>query len=113
MAAKTAAEAGASVLLVERKSEIGLPVQCGECVPFVALRDLALPREIIAQSVRRMTLHFPSGETRSLSAPSVMIVRCLFDKHLAVLAARAGAEIALRTKAVDVTERGLVVERRG
>lgn len=112
-AAQAAAEAGASVLLVERKAEIGRPVQCGECIPRMALRDVGIPSRVIAQSVRWMTLHLPTGRSVTLRAPSLMIDRALFDKHLAILALKAGAEIALRTRAVEPTETGLVLDRGG
>ena len=40
-AALTAARAGASVLLVDPKSEIGLPVRCAEFVPRLLARELS------------------------------------------------------------------------
>lgn len=58
-AARTAARTGVSVLLVERKNKVGLPVQCAEYIPAMLLGKLNLGREFVAQSVRGMKTFRP------------------------------------------------------
>jgi digeranylgeranylglycerophospholipid reductase len=58
-AAAAAARAGASVLCLERKKVIGVPVQCAEFIPL-PLSRYAAP-EARAQAVDAMATALPSG----------------------------------------------------
>jgi digeranylgeranylglycerophospholipid reductase len=111
MAAKAAAEAGATVLMVERRPTIGLPVQCAEYVP-ARIRDHApLPGRCIAQRISTMETHLPDGEVVSTPSRGFVIERALFDRLLAAGAARAGARIWTSCRALERTERGTLVQR--
>lgn len=96
MAARYASEGGASVLLLEKDREIGLPVRCAEGITEAALAGLVDIRESwIAQIITRMRLIAPDGTwiEPKFNARGIILHRKLFDADLAVMAADAGAHI--------------------
>jgi digeranylgeranylglycerophospholipid reductase len=100
-----AAKGGASVLLVEKRQEIGSPVRCGEGLSKYWLKDVGIPedRRWIANEVDGARIFSPAGKAWIIDEKSAgnevgyVIERDQFDKYLAQLAARAGAEIMLKT----------------
>ncbi len=112
-AARAAAAAGARVIAVDRRAEIGVPVQCAEFVPL-PLGKYALASEVFAQHVTGMTTILPSGERVVSDFPGIMIDRARFDQALAQRAAEAGATAWLATafETTDV-QRSIAVVRRG
>lgn len=120
-AAKYAALGGADVLLIEKRSEIGTPVRCGEGVAKRWLEEIGLAPspEFICHEVDGARIIAPDGttlvvdETRAGNECGYVLERDLFDRHLAKLAAKAGAEIMIKTSAVDLLrEDGRVVGAR-
>ncbi len=107
-AARHAASRGASVVMLEKDREIGIPVRCAE---GVAQKGLAQEVEIrphwIAQEITGVRLHAPSGAEVPIYSDQVgyILHRKLFDYDLAQMAAAAGA--AVFTKAYVS---GLVLE---
>jgi digeranylgeranylglycerophospholipid reductase len=63
MTAKTLAESGASVLMVEKRPEIGMPVRCGEGTGFVGLKEMGIKPDpkFIAQEIYGDYLYSPDG----------------------------------------------------
>ncbi len=112
-AARIAAAEGARVLLVERRSTVGLPVQCAEYVPVQIVGHVELPERCIAQRIHTLCTHLPNKEVVETSAPGYVLDRALFDKALAAAACRAGAELWVAARAVERTERGIIVQRGG
>ena len=113
-AARTAAQAGARVLLLEARRTVGVPVQCAEYVP-IRLRDAlgeAWPGEVVVQRVEAMRTFLPDGTVQETPAPGMLIDRAAFDQHLARLAVRAGAELWTGTRAIACSERGVLARRR-
>ncbi|MBM4467272.1 MAG: NAD(P)/FAD-dependent oxidoreductase [Chloroflexi bacterium] len=110
-AALTAARAGARVLVVERRREIGLPVQCAEYVPRQLRWHVAWSSDWVAQEIAVMHTHLPDGEVVETPAAGYVIHRALFDQGLAAAARRAGAEVMLATQALEPTANGLVVRQ--
>ncbi|MCI4334628.1 MAG: NAD(P)/FAD-dependent oxidoreductase [Thermoplasmata archaeon] len=104
-AARFAAEGGARTLLVDRRPELGEPVQCGEFLPSPEeLADLLPAREAIARAywippetvlrrTRRMVCVAPSGRRFEFPLDGVSVSRRAFDKRLALTAEGAGAEL--------------------
>src|SRR5207249_4736096 len=107
-AAKYAALGGTDVLLIEKRSEIGTPVRCGEGVAKRWLEEIGLApsREIICHEVDGARIIAPDGtalvldETRAGNECGYILERDLFDRFLAREAAKAGAEIMIKTSAV-------------
>jgi len=109
-AAYTAAQAGLSVLLLEKRQEIGAPVRCAEgighdqLVPFLEPD----PRWIAAEVSQAQITTIVDGETRTTRASGgrgYVLERRVFDRALAERVARAGAEVRVKTAAT-----GLLIE---
>ncbi|MBI5014481.1 MAG: NAD(P)/FAD-dependent oxidoreductase [Deltaproteobacteria bacterium] len=113
VAAREAARAGARVLLVERKREVGVPVRCAEFVPW-GVADLVSPSRLpVVQRVEGLRTHVPSGRCVRTRSPGVLLDRAFFDRRLTEAAAAAGAEVWTRARLVRRLRGGFRVEREG
>ena len=113
-AAHVAAQAGLSVLLLEKRQEIGAPVRCAEGVGHDLLIPFITPDpRWISAEVRgaRLTVSGPDyGETlEAEGGRGYVLERRVFDRVLAEGAARAGAEVRVKTAAVDLLREGTAV----
>ncbi|NOZ58228.1 MAG: NAD(P)/FAD-dependent oxidoreductase [Euryarchaeota archaeon] len=121
--ARVAAEHGLEVLLLEKRPEIGAPKRCGEGFSVNGAKTLGIkpdPRwtineiwgaNIVAPNGRRVSVRYEKQV-------GWVIERKMFDKLLAIEAARAGAEVLARSEVVglvmqDGFVRGVEVERHG
>ena len=94
--AKIAASNGLSVLLLEKKSEIGVPVRCGEGVTDSGLRLFQEPRpEWISATIDTFCFIAPNGNntTVRLQEKGYILNRKVFDYDLANFAADEGATV--------------------
>lgn len=89
-AALAAASTGLRVVALERRKEIGRPVQCAECVP-AAMGALVHRTGCEVQRVGAMRTALPSGVTVENAFPGLMIDRAKLDAGLARRAQEAGA----------------------
>lgn len=116
MAARAAARSGAKVLLLDKRRELGVPVQCGEALSEDPLKDLGIKPDArwIAGKTNVVKLVSPSGtvvriaEKKIVGKVGYILDRKIFDKHLAMLAAKEGADVKVGTL-VD----GLLMENGG
>jgi len=120
--AKYAAMGGAETIMVEKKEEIGMPIRCAEGIAKRWIGDVGikLDRRWIACEVEGARIISPDGsefcinERLAGNEVGTVLERYIFDKVLAEDAARAGADIMLRTAAKEVIkENGKVVGIRG
>lgn len=88
-AAAAASRAGCSVIGVERKKVVGLPVQCAEFIPLPMARYAR--DETRAQPIAGMATWLPSGARTKRAFGGLMISRDRFDQALAREAQAAGA----------------------
>jgi len=107
--AKTAAEHGLDVLLIERNAEIGVPVKCAEGVSREIERYVELDPRWICTEVKGISTYGPDGTAVTLSVEGsdiagYVLERRLFDNYLAQQAARAGAEVQVKTQAYDLVQ---------
>lgn len=106
IAAKTLAESGASVLVVEKKQEIGTPKRCAEGVNSRGLRSVGIkpdPQWAINE-VHGAIVYSPSGksiEIKLKDETGYIIERKIFEKFLAADAIRAGARYMVKTTALS------------
>ena len=108
--ARFAAKGGADVIMIEKRQEIGSPVRCAEGIsrPLLEKIDLKLDSKDVARQVKGAKIVSPSGHVLTISEKQagnevgIVLDRVFFDKHLAKLAADAGAEILLKTSAVGL-----------
>ncbi len=99
-AARFAARKGVSVILLERREKVGLPVRCAEYVPLPVSRYVELNRPgILVQSVRAMQTFIPGESVKETAVPGAMIYRDRLDQELADLAVKAGALLKTGTQA--------------
>lgn len=112
-AALCAASLGMRVLMVERKSRVGVPVRCAEYIPAPLVGELALGREFVVQRVNGMKTFLPDGSEKTTMTPGVMIRRDLFDQTLCLAARRAGAELWLDTSAVGWDGEAVSLRKKG
>jgi len=107
-AALTAARRGLSVLLIEKRQEIGTPVRCAEAIgrdqvtPFIPLDPAWIAAEIDA-----FRIFGPSGRSVRVppTSPTLVVERKIFDRELVNAAVRAGATARAMTRAT-----GLIIE---
>jgi digeranylgeranylglycerophospholipid reductase len=125
--ARYAAQGGLSVLIVDKKSELGAPVQCSGAVSANALRECEVPfdEEFIAEAIYGFLTYSNEGEAAGLDYRAhgrleplgYVVDRKRFDRCLNRLALAAGADLWLKTRALGFTRHdGLVsvrVERFG
>lgn len=104
-AAWAAARAGLSVLAVERKKEIGVPVQCAEFIPL-PMGKYAQAEGVLVQRIAGMNSILPSGVAHHADFPGLMLERAAFDQALALRAREAGAQILLDTSLADLDAAG-------
>ena len=92
-AATVLAQAGHSVLGVDRKVEAGQPVQCAEFVPAVIGGEVPQLSAVTLQPIDHMLTYVEADHPDEMANfPGQMIDRRAFDAHLVGEAMRAGAE---------------------
>ena len=116
IAAKTAAERGLDVCLIEKRPAIGAPVRCAEGIGEELLRQFIEPDpRWIAAEIKGARIIAPDGTVMDLN-PSLagnevgyVLDRKIFDRELVWQAAEAGAEVHVKTRATSpIMEAGRV-----
>jgi digeranylgeranylglycerophospholipid reductase len=106
-AAIAAAEQGASVLVFDKKTEIGVPVRCGEFFPckeemldllpgswdFAPLFEI--PPDAIANTCGRLRIFSPRGKCWEFPFKAYVLDRVALEQRMAREASELGAEIRL------------------
>ncbi len=97
---KIVAETGADVVLIDRRKEVGTPVQCGEYLPWQVARKTEIEDGIASQNIICMHTHMPDGDVVETESNGYIINRNRFDQFLAKKAVTSGAELLMETEAV-------------
>ncbi len=105
--ARELARGGARVLLIEKRPEIGTPVRCGEATGIPGLKEMGVQpwKKAVAAETTGSYLYSPDGTRVELLAKEpngYILERRIFDKQLAVEAAKAGADVKVRTAATGL-----------
>ena len=116
LAAKTAAKAGNSVCLIEKRPAIGTPVRCAEGIGKDLLKEYVKPDpRWISADIERARIIAPNGTTISLEQDKAgnevgyVLDRKIFDRELVWQAAEAGADVIVKTRATaPIMENGAV-----
>ena len=111
-AARFAAKGGARTLLMEKRQEIGSPVRCGEGISKEWLPAVEIPydKKYVAHEVDGAVIISPGGYRVCIDAKyagnevGCVVERDMFDKYLAHLAARAGADILVKASATGLVK---------
>ena len=104
------------VLMIEKRQEIGVPVQCAEGTPHLTFETLEMEpsKKYICTEIENVTVHAPNQ--KSVNAEELVDVdsldkgistgyildRKVFDKHLAIESAKAGTDIMVKTTVKDL-----------
>ncbi|WP_017981017.1 geranylgeranyl reductase family protein [Methanocaldococcus villosus] len=120
MASYYAAKSGAKTLLVEKSQEIGEPVRCAEAIQSLEDFGIKPSDEFVRSVVVGGYLFSPSGNkviVRQDKTKGYVVERKIFDKYLAIRAAKAGAKIRVKTNAIGLERDGdywnVIVEHLG
>ncbi|MEM0475259.1 MAG: NAD(P)/FAD-dependent oxidoreductase [Candidatus Norongarragalinales archaeon] len=105
--ARVAAQSGLSVLVLDKRKEIGSPVRCGEGIGKHWHGKLKLPLRggAVAAKIVGAKLFAPNGKSVVVKNPQskgFVLERKIFDKYMAIEAARAGARILPKTIATEL-----------
>ncbi len=112
--AKTIAEKGLEVLLIEKRQEIGNPIRCAEGVSRNIIESfIKLDKRWISSEVDGARIYAPDGIFfqlgRSDSKLGLVLERKIFDRELAQTAINAGADIYVKTSAIGLLKnRGII-----
>lgn len=117
MAAKSCAEKGLDVLLIEKKAEVGAPLRCAEGVSKKMFKEIGIePKpEWIRADMKGAIIKSADGtsfildETKAGAEVGYVLERHLFDKGLVKLAIEAGAKVMMRTWMYDVIRKDGVI----
>ncbi|UCE92112.1 MAG: geranylgeranyl reductase family protein [Methanobacteriota archaeon] len=117
--AKYCAHRGADVLVIDRRKEIGHPVQCGELLPHAKEMYSMFPRGIELEELfdidhstvdgesDTIEMISPRGRAYRIPFSSHVLNRRSFDKRLAKGAEEAGARVMTGTSLLSVDESGV------
>src|SRR5439155_1421950 len=105
-----AAMGGCRTLLIEKRQEIGSPVRCGEGLARHFVEDTKLPfdQKWVGREVKGAKIFSPNGteltieEAHAGNEVGIVLERDAFDKAVAKEAAKAGADIWLKTTATAI-----------
>tara|TARA_Y100000310_G_scaffold343609_1_gene452083 strand:- start:449 stop:1645 length:1197 start_codon:yes stop_codon:yes gene_type:complete len=106
------AENGLSVLLVEKRAEIGSPKRCAEglSTSSAAELDLDIPDYCYSSTIDGALVYAPNGKRFEIKLPGktdgLVLERKQFDKWLAQKASEAGAKVVSKTEFVDFVKDG-------
>ncbi|KQC03846.1 MAG: digeranylgeranylglycerophospholipid reductase [Methanoculleus sp. SDB] len=108
IAARTAAEAGLSVCMIEKRPAIGTPVRCAEGIGEELLREFMEPDpKWISSKIDGARIVAPDGKTLDLKPEMAgnevgyILDRKIFDRELVWQASEAGADVFVKARAVD------------
>jgi digeranylgeranylglycerophospholipid reductase len=122
-AAMYAAENGASVLLLDKKREIGSPIQCAGFLPDASEVQALLPNaelpdslknypdSCVLQHIKTQRIIPPNCIVKEFAVRGAVLDRRRYDQFLAEQAAKAGAELMIKTRVTKVE--GTTVETSG
>ena len=104
MASRILSEKGYSVLVLEKKKAVGLPVQCAEALSHIALEENGLEpqNDWIKQKVKGARPVMPDGSFFYVKQNGYSIIRNRFDSWLVRGAVDSGAVLKLRCRAKGV-----------
>ncbi len=108
--AKVVSEHGFRTIVIDRRSEVGIPVQCGELIPTPSeARTLFpnsnrmpsvvnVPHEFITNKTHSIRLNSPNGSSYEFPFEANIVDRAKYDQNLAYLAEATGAKLLLRSR---------------
>lgn len=121
-AATYAAQKGKSVLLIDKKQDIGVPLQCGGFLPHSeTLQELVpnaelpftlynYPKKCISNTTSFQRFFAPNGISKGFDVNGDALDRRVFDKYLTSKAAKAGADVLIATNVLDINGNSIIMD---
>lgn len=110
-AAHKLSKAGLSVLALDKRQEIGVPLRCAGGMHDNDVKAIGLKIEDrwVLRRIKRAVVHLPGGSTfRSRIGRGYVLDRVMFEKDLAARAVKAGAVVRARTEVTGlIKEEGM------
>jgi digeranylgeranylglycerophospholipid reductase len=111
LAARSAAENGAQVILLEEHPEVGFPVYCAEGLSLNGLKDAGVKAKppITCQEITKARVYAPDMNFVELTSSNwrgFTLNRDAFDRALSENAVKAGAELMTSTRVTHVIKDG-------
>jgi len=105
-----ASKGGLDVLMIEKRQEIGTPVQCAEATSYKTFKTLELKpsKKYLRADINGADVHAPNGKNIRVEGSNFgfiqgcILERKIFDKELAIEAAKAGIDIMVKTNVKDL-----------
>ena len=106
-----ASKNGLNVLMIEKRQEIGSPVQCGEATTKDTYNTLGInpSKKYVRAELKGSDVHAPNGKHVRIEGNKIhgfmegyVVERKIFDKELAIESARAGTDIMVKTRVKDL-----------
>ena len=104
------ANAGYTVVLLDKRATIGEPVQCAEYIPKLFIKELNLEKGFISNEITSMITYVDFKEANESNSPGYLINRQEFDRMLCLEAIQKGARVILKAKAQHY-EHGIVTAK--
>ena len=111
--AGAAARSGARVIMIDKRSRVGVPVQCAEHIPKPLAMEVSLSEEAVAQEVLGTETYIDWKKEMVTDAPGWILNREVFDKDLARGATDSGARFFASARAIERTAGGVRVSQGG
>lgn len=109
-AARSAARGGAKTLLLEKHVSIGSPLSCAEGISLTGITDVLgeIDPRWVSAPIHEVDVYSPDGTCMHLDHPDAGVVldRKIFDRDVAMLAAREGAEIRVESPVTGLVQNG-------
>lgn len=111
VAAKTAAEKGCRVLLLEKRPEIGVPIRCAEGTSKTELMKFTeIDPAFVCNELHRAEIYAPDGTSFQITTrmsgideeAGLITDRKMLDRHLANAAANAGADVYVKAPVTNL-----------
>lgn len=114
--ARYAAEAGADVLVLERRAQVGVPVRCGEFMPSVEEMNTMFPGyegmaelfevtpDLVSLKLDTTRIYSPKMKRYDLPFSGYTTDRDRLDQYFASQAVKAGADIRTSQKVISVEQ---------
>jgi digeranylgeranylglycerophospholipid reductase len=106
-----ASKNGLDVLMIEKRQEIGSPVQCGEATTKDTYNTLGInpSKKYVRAELKGSDVYAPNGKHVRIEGNRIhgfmegyVVERKIFDKELAIESAKAGTDIMVKTRVKDL-----------
>ena len=109
-----ASKGGLDVLMIEKRQEIGTPVQCAEATTHETFNILEMEpsKKYLCTDIEGVAFYAPSGKHFRVKGNNMygfmegyVLERKIFDKELAIESAKAGTDIMVKTTVKDIIKK--------